>query len=107
LPENELDELADNFFCDLHVHEHSHDQLHQHDKHEELSESELLNSLNPLSNSVYYKLKPRMSILSNKTIFILNQNHLNAKDLLRWCNEESTIVACSECSSIIGYKSGE
>jgi predicted enzyme involved in methoxymalonyl-ACP biosynthesis len=107
LPDNELDELADNFFCHLHTHEHNHDE--QNDKQSEnISEPDLLNSLNPLAFSLNSsKLISRMSVLFNRTLFILNQNHLNSNDISKWYTQENSIVTCPECSWVIGYRSSE
>lgn len=90
MPENEISELADNFFCHLHSHcaeEHTH------------SSSELLiDSLNPLIIKKEQKL--RKSILENQTLLIMNENHLNLDKIK--VDKESLAISCS-CGYNIGY----
>ena len=45
MPETEIDELADNFFCHLHDHGHEH---HDND-HDDTKLADLISSLNPLN----------------------------------------------------------
>ncbi len=90
MPETEIDELADNFFC--HLHDHGHHEHHDND-HDDTKLADLINSLNPLN-------KLRKSILENRTIFILNENHLDLKKLT--LNE--TNIICSKCNFKLGYK---
>ena len=55
LPENEADELADNYFCHLHDHGHG-DECHQEsEKHENLGD--LIKSLNPLNSNEKLNIK--------------------------------------------------
>ena len=97
LPENEADELADNYFCHLHDHCHGDDQGHEeHGNHEHLSD--LIKSLNPINAND----KLRKSILEGPTLFILNKTHLNLS-LIRF-DEKSMDVSCRNCDYRIGYK---
>lgn len=89
MPESELDELADNFFCHLHDCDHHHD----HDK----PETDLTNVLNPLRNAQ----KLRKSVLYNSTLFVLNINHVSLESIVS--NENS--INCSNCKFNLGYRS--
>jgi hypothetical protein len=97
LPENEADELADNYFCHLHDHGHGHECNEENEKHENLVE--LIKSLNPISGNQ----KLRKSILEGSTILILNQTHLNS-ELIK-INEKNLDILCRNCNYRIGYKS--
>lgn len=88
MPENDLEELAENFFC--HMHEHS-------DGHKE-DQVDLTNELNPLRDAN----KQRKSILSSKTAYVLNRNHIKPESIR---NDDRSNLLCSNCSHIIGYKS--
>ncbi|CAF0744205.1 unnamed protein product [Brachionus calyciflorus] len=90
LPDNDLDELADNFFCHLHSHDHNHNTC-DHESGEDLT-----NILNPLRDSN----KLRKSILGNMTILILNLNHLDTNGV----KEENLDLKCSSCGFNLGYK---
>jgi hypothetical protein len=89
-PDNELEELADNFFCHLHDHTNNKGCSHQ--------EKSLIDSLNPLREDIL-----RKSILENITFYLMNENHLNIDSLN--VNNENLNITCKNCSSIIGYKS--
>jgi hypothetical protein len=89
LPDNELDELADNFFC--HLHEHCHEENHENSHKEE----DLTNVLNPLRNSANL----RRSVLENKTLLVLNERHLNANSI----DVSNDLIKCSKCKFNIGY----
>ena len=98
LPENELDELADNFFCHLHDHCHSGLSHTAHSAHEDHHEEDLTNTLNPLRNPT----KPRKSILANKTLLVLNTNHLHLASICM--EDENKKIKCSSCKFNIGYR---
>ena len=95
MPDNELDELADNFFC--HLHDHSHKAHEQHCHDHESNEKELIDSLNPLRNIA----KLRKSILENDIFMVLNKNHLGMNSI----RDEEGALKCSLCSFNIGFKS--
>ena len=98
MPDNELDELADNFFC--HLHNHSHENHDCESGHaDESNDKDLIDSLNPLRD----KSNLRKSILMNSTLMIMNQNHLN---LDKVSIDLSNKINCKNCSSIIGFKGG-
>ena len=90
LPDNELDELADNFFC--HLHEHSHEEHHEENPHKE---EDLTNVLNPLRNPTNL----RRSVLENKTILVLNERHLNANSI----DVSTDLIKCRKCKFNLGY----
>lgn len=94
LPDNEIDELADNFFCHL----HSHSTGHSCDS-DSTKEAVLRDSLNPLRET---SKQMRKSILDNATIFVLNENHLQTEFIK--LNEEHLSFACSNCNYTLGYK---
>lgn len=99
LPDNDLDELADNFFCHLHDHDHKtcdEPTLTCIDHKED--EEDLTNTLNPLRDTS----KLRKSVLGNLTVYTLNQNHLNPESLKVI---DKTMLKCSQCKFNIGYKS--
>ncbi|RNA23521.1 hypothetical protein BpHYR1_009871 [Brachionus plicatilis] len=85
LPENDLDELADNFFC--HLHDHNHNKCHEQD---------LTSALNPMRENK----QPRKSILGNLTLLVLNSTHLNAESV----KQDSLDLNCSKCMSNFGYQ---
>lgn len=85
LPENDLDELADNFFC--HLHDHNHNKC---------DEEDLTNALNPLRDNKHL----RKSILGSFTLMILNSNHLCTDSV----KKDNLDIKCSSCLSIIGYQ---
>lgn len=85
LPENDLDELADNFFC--HLHDHNHNKCHEED---------LTNILNPMRDNKHL----RKSILENLTLIILNSNHIKLESV----KEDSFDLKCSQCLSNLGYR---
>lgn len=90
MPENDLEELAENFFC--HMHDHSHGQGdHGH--------TDLTDELNPMRNVN----KLRRSVLSSRTFFILNSNHVLDASIF---TDDMSNLLCSRCSHVIGYKSG-
>ena len=91
LPENEISELADNFFCHLHS--------HGHEEHSHHSDEKLIDSLNPLIIKKDQVL--RKSILQSETLFILNTNHLNPNQI----NEINSSLSCNNCGYNVGYKS--
>lgn len=90
MPDNELDELADNFFC------HINDNCHGHSDHKH-EEGDQTNALNPLRNPNTL----RKSILLNNSVFILNENHLNFESIKL---ENDNKIRCSKCSFNIGYR---
>jgi hypothetical protein len=100
MPDNELDELADNFFCHLHDHGHycesSHNEASKPNAADSTSE-DLTNLLNPLRDTS----KLRKSILANSTVFMLNNNHLDPMSIQ---NEDNSVIKCSVCKFNIGYK---
>lgn len=85
LPENDLDELADNFFC--HLHDHNHNKCHVED---------LTNALNPLRDNKQL----RKSILGSLTLLILNSNHLCPDSV----KKENLDLKCSKCLFTLGYQ---
>jgi hypothetical protein len=87
LPENDADELADNFFC----------HLHDHNDHSD--NEDLISSLNPLRTS---GKKLRKSVLNGLTVLILNENHLALNSLQ--LDEAERLLKCSSCSHTVGYK---
>lgn len=87
LPDNEANELADNFFCHLHSHGDEHDHSNN-----------LVDSLNTLSLNTKML---RKSILEGLTVYVLNENHLNM-DLIKLNNLMD--LKCSKCDYRIGYK---
>ena len=98
LPENELNELADNFFCHLHDHCHETNDSHQHDDdHQSDHAEDLTNELNPLRNR-----KLRKSVLENQTIFVLNESHLDLSKLN--LIETKSDLICANCNYNLGYK---
>ena len=97
MPDNELDELADNFFCHLHDHSHKDHEHEQHCHDHESNEKELIDSLNPLRNIA----KLRKSILENDIFMVLNKNHLGMNSI----RDEEGALKCSLCSFNIGFKS--
>lgn len=90
MPENDLEELAENFFCHLHDHSHNHDHHNEHD---------LSDELNPLRDAN----RLRKSVLSSRTILVLNKNHIRPESLK--LDDDGLNLLCSNCSHIIGYKS--
>ena len=99
LPDNELDELADNFFCHLHDHSGEHDEHGENGcSHSTSKECNLLESLNPLRDIS----KLRKSILASPTLFVMNENHLRL-DVLK-LNNENLNISCGNCAYNIGYK---
>jgi hypothetical protein len=98
MPDNEIDELADNFFCHLHDHDHNHNH-HDFDMNN-CKETDLTSVLNPLRDTA----KIRKSILSNVTTYLLNEkNHIETK--LISIDEENLTIRCSNCQFNIGFKS--
>ncbi len=94
LPENEMDELADNFFCHLlGTCGHGHACLGK--KHAAIRES-----LNPMRETLR---SLRRSVLAGPTLFVLNENHLNL-GYITVSKEDSLDVFCANCSNSIGYK---
>ena len=113
LPDNELDELADNFFCHLHNHDHEHEHEHEHSHDaaphgsKDAAGEDLTNVLNPLRD----KRVLRRAVLRNATVFVTNRNHLESPHLLleEEHNETEkrrhlTRLRCASCSFVIGYK---
>lgn len=93
MPENDLEELAENFFCHLHDHSHEKNGHHDHDS----TSSDLTNELNPLRDVN----KLRKSILNRPTVLILNCNHVNASSIT---TDENLNLSCSKCFHNFGYK---
>ncbi len=98
LPDHELDELADNFFC--HLHDHNHNVSECDDQHDEEAKEDLTNILNPLRD----KYQLRKSILSNISVFILNKYHLDESDRSLTHDSNTNEIKCSHCSFELGYK---
>lgn len=96
LPDNELNELADNFFCHLHDHCHAANENLDHD-HQHSNAQDLTDELNPLRNG-----KIRKSVLENQTVLVLNENHLDMSKLAL-VNDKNELI-CSGCNYSIGYK---
>lgn len=98
MPDNEIDELADNFFCHLldHCSEHSE---HACDKNNSSKESDIRNSLNPLRETLKTL---RKSILDSITLFVMNENHLDLGKVK--VNTETLKITCNKCSYNVGYK---
>lgn len=90
LPENDSEELAENFFC--HMHDHSHEHEHEHGHITDLTEV-----LNPLR----HENVRRKSVLINRTVLILNQSHL---DLALVRTTHNFDVQCSTCNFNVGYQ---
>ena len=95
LPDNELNELADNFFCHLHDHCHANGDDDNLDDHQHSNE-DLTNELNPLRNR-----KVRKSVLENQTVLVLNENHL---DMAKLIVDEKNQLICANCNYCLGYK---
>lgn len=97
MPDNEIDELADNFFC------HLLDNCSEHSGHtcekDSTKENEIRNSLNPLRETL---TTLRKSILDNITLFIVNENHLDVEKI--HFNSENFQISCKKCSYNVGYK---
>ena len=87
MPDNELEELEDNFWC------HNHDHKHEHDHDHGASHNE--------TNEDRYKFKK--SILFNNTTLLVNENHVNF-DNLSISSEDNITVKCSKCFFKIGFK---
>ncbi len=99
MPDNELDELADNFFCHLHDHNHNDacEESHSHESTNETAAEDLTNILNPLRDTS----KLRKSILVNSTLFMLTNNHIDHESIKV---EENLAIKCSTCKFNLGYK---
>lgn len=80
MPEHDLDELEENFWC------HKHDHNDENHKHEN-------NKTPPQSSSL------RKSILHNNTTLILNTNHINPSSI----QTQSLQIQCSNCQTNLGY----
>ncbi len=93
LPDHEIDELADNFFCHLHDHDHNQNC--------EGHENDLTNELNPLRD----RSQMRKSVLSSLTLFVLNKNHLD-KSLTDSIVHDPKVneIKCNKCLFEIGYR---
>lgn len=91
MPENDMDELADNFFC--HLHDHDHHEVDAHHEHTSID----INALNPLRDNE----KRRKSILDSLNVFILNETHLNLEEVDL---DEANELKCKSCSFKIGQK---
>ena len=99
MPDNELDELADNFFCHLHDHNHNEENVcatHNH-RNSNTDEEDLTNILNPLRDTK----KLRKSILVNSNLYLLNDNHIQNSSLKM---EDDNKIKCSDCLFNIGYR---
>ena len=95
MPENDMEELAENFFCHMHDHNHNHSEdIHEHSEHS--GHADLTDELNPLRNVS----KLRKSILSARTFFILNTNHIGSVS-----TETNGDLICTNCSQAVGFKS--
>ncbi len=82
MPDNELEELEDNFWC----HNHSHD----HDSHSHES----------VVHENEDKYKSKKSILYNNTTLLVNKNHVNFNNLII----SSDQIECCDCNYKIGFK---
>lgn len=88
-----MEELAENFFC--HMHDHNHNEPgDEHESHE----TDLTEELNPLRNSN----KLRKSILNARTFLILNTNHIKIETFRV---EKNLELLCANCSHSLGFKS--
>jgi hypothetical protein len=98
LPDHELDELADNFFC--HLHDHNHNVSQCSDQHSDEIKEDMTNILNPLRD----KYQIRKSILSNMSVFVLNKYHLDGYDNSFIHEINTNEIKCSQCMFELGYK---
>jgi hypothetical protein len=94
MPENDMDELADNFFCHLHDHDHFEGNTHHDHVHHEAVD---INALNPLRDIQ----KQRKSVLDNLNILVLSDTHLNLEQVEI---DEASELKCKSCSFKIGHK---
>ena len=83
MPDNELEELEDNFWCHNHEHSHDHDESPEAHEHED-------------------KYKSKKSILFNNTTLLVNKNHVDVNNLI--ISSDQVMIKCFDCNYKIGFK---
>lgn len=92
MPDHDLHELEDNFWC------HKHDHEHEHEDHEQIVSDK--NSKKHENNEIIKK-HLRKSILHNKTMILINDNHAELKAFSLSDNLKS--IKCLKCNYNLGY----
>jgi hypothetical protein len=96
MPDHDLHELEDNFWC--HKHDHSHEHENENENHEhDLSSKHAKNH----ENDNMIKKYLRKSILHNKTLILINDNHVNLEAIL--ISDDLKSIKCSKCNYNLGY----